>query len=239
MTYGPPPLPPPGPLPAGPPSPPPRPRPQARGSLALPLIGLVVVLACFLVVPWAHAGDNYVTVPDIWDKSGNLPGYLAGVWFVVFLLAAPISLAGTLDSLAFRVIAAVLFGCGALLLLVIGVIFLVGAVFMSGPDEGRGKAYAIIVSYLLIGLVGVGLAVCYGLLHGLALRIVSGLLLLAAAVGHFAAVDDMTNGHADAGAYLACLGYLLCAAGAFIGPAYLQPAPRPMYLMGGPPVPYR
>jgi hypothetical protein len=221
MAYGP------VPGPYGAPLPPPpmpgrsrlRPKPKVRGSIALPLIGILLVLACIFVLPWAHTGGQYVTLPDVWSKASDLPWYLAGGWASLLVPGTLIAFAGTMDSKVFRILIAVLGGLGGLSVIAINVI---------GATVARAQLHGSFgLSVLAIGVVFGGLWVGYGFLRGVACRIISGLLLLGAAITHTAEVYHVLKDHAFAGAYVASLGYLLCAIGCFVGPRYIQPYQGP------------
>lgn len=223
MAYGP------APGPYGAPFPPPpvpgagrvRPKPKARGSIVLPILGILLVLACIFVLPWAHAGGRYVTLPDVWRQTSDLPWYLAGGWASLLVPGALIAFAGTLDSKVFRIIIACLGGLGGLLIIAALVIGGLTSAHVDGHRPSLG------LFPILIGVVDLVLWVGYAFLRGVACRIISGLLLLGAAITHTAEVYHVLKDHAFAGAYVASLGYLLCAIGCFVGPRYITPYQGP------------
>ena len=211
-----------------------RPRPKARGSIVLPLLGLALVVLCVFVLPWAHVGSTYVTLPKLWtdtsDPMATLPPYVTVGWLGLFGPAVFISFAGTLDSIVWRVLTAVAGGLIGAFVIVVGLV--AGAVLasMAGTDNhtarsGAGLSIGVSVA---IGLAIVCFWVGYALLRRVALRVVSGLLLLGFAAVHVAMVSHDFTGHAGPGAYVAAFGYFLCALGAFIGPRYVYPYAGPV-----------
>lgn len=239
MAYGP------VPGPYGPPLPPApmpgrrqlRPKPKVRGSIALPIIGIILVLLCIFAVPWAHTGGEYVTLPDAWGKTSDLPWYLAGGWAGLLVPGTLIAFAGTMDSKVFRILIACLGGLGGLL--IIASLLLAG---LTSEYAVGGHRPSLGLFPILIGVVDLALWVGYAFLRGVACRIISGLLLLGAAITHTAEVYHVLKDHAFVGAYVASLGYLLCAIGCFVGPRYIMPYQGPALpppVIPPPMLPYR
>lgn len=203
----------------GPPAyaPPPtlRRRPEARGSVALPLVGLALVAVGGFAMPFFGA--------DQWQSSNEVVRD-AGVWgvvggeFLVLVPAALLAFAGTLDSVVFRVFYTV---AGVLCVLAAAVVELAAGGLAS--HQGYDLPTASIGVSIIVALVLLGWFVGFAFLRGLALRIVSGLLLLGTMAGQ-AALASLGRYFPDeivVGFEIAAVGYLLCAVGCFVGPRYV------------------
>ncbi|WP_203654686.1 hypothetical protein [Actinocatenispora rupis] len=192
-------------------------RPEARGSVALPIVGLLLVVVGGLAMPFFGTGkfaESSAAVRDL------------GVWvvvlneLVVLVPSALLAFAGTLDSVVFRIFYTIL---GVLGVLVGAVVELAAGGLASYQGYGLPKA-SIGVS-IIVGVVLLGWFVGFAFLRGLALRLVSGLLLLVPVAAHVVVVRLALSSVPDtmiAGFDLAALGYLLCAIGCFVGPRYVM-----------------
>ncbi|GIL27287.1 hypothetical protein [Actinocatenispora comari] len=196
-------------------------RPRARGSLGVTLVGFVLIVVGGAGLPWFGADQL-----DLHDTSfGGVTSSSSAVGVGAFVLvqclmlvpALLVALAGTLDSTVCRVLYAVL---GVLWLIVLAIIEIAagGVASANGyklPTAGIGVS-------VIVGVVLLCWFVGYGFLRGLALRIVSGLLLLFAAGAFTLSAVGLAqySGVVAAGIGLAGFGYLLCAIGSFAGPRY-------------------
>ncbi|BCJ36263.1 hypothetical protein Athai_37660 [Actinocatenispora thailandica] len=197
-------------------------RPRARGSLGVTLFGFVLIVIGAAGLPWFGADQL-----DLHDTStfGGVTTSASAVGVGAFVLvqclmlvpALLVALAGTLDSTVCRVLYSVL---GVLWLIVLAIVEIAagGVASANGyqlPTAGIGVS-------VIVGVVLLCWFVGYGFLRRLALRIVSGLLLLFAA-GMYALTAAGLAGYSGvvaAGVGLAGFGYLLCAIGSFAGPRY-------------------
>jgi hypothetical protein len=201
--------------------------------VALPAVGSLLVVLCLLVLPWVHAADKWIILPKITRQmpssaSGFGASYVSGWCYAIVLFAVLYAFAATLDSVGFRWAH---FACVALvaLFILLAIVLAIAVPTRTGggqtlphaDDFGTRIAIGIFGVVALLG-VGIGLA----LVRGIAVRVVGGIVLLGYALVHLLAVTDLVSHKAELlpFAYVAFVGYLLCAVGAFLGPAY-----RPVY----------
>jgi hypothetical protein len=210
---------------------PPPPRPRARWTLGLALTGLGLVLACFLILPWARVGGEWITVPDIWNADGIPPVYLLGGWLVILWPAGLVTFGGTLDSAGSRALFALtcLLASSAVAAVVVAYPRELTVAFGQVADAvapGGRLPTSPVALLIVVACGGVLFGAGYLASRGLTCRIISGVLLLFAALGHSIGAQGVLSGvesSFEAGAYAATFGYLLCAVAAFGGPAYEQP----------------
>jgi hypothetical protein len=207
------------------PSAPPPPEPEYEGGgfrlpglgLLFSLLGLVVQVLCLVVLPWASGPAGSAGLPEIWDVSA---GGFGGSYVLLFsyplaALGILLSLVAVLESVVMKVIWAVLalIGVGALALK-----FGWGSITAGSFDFSRQEiTYGVIaLSVLVVVIFMLKMAMS-------TFRIVGGLVLLAVAGVHVAALRDMTGNLSDLeiGAYGPAVGYVLAALAAFIGPRRL------------------
>lgn len=214
------------------PAPPPR-EPEGGGfrlpglGLLLSLIGLVVQIVSFTVLPWVNATGNKDSraLPAIWDLATNFDAHgFSGAYVVLFsyplaVLGILLSLVAVIESAAMKVIWAVLAIIGiAVLALRFGPF---GELFTGGSvDFSRQE-----ITYAVIAL-GALVVVIFMLKMAMStFRRLAGLVLLVIAGVHVSAVSDLTDGFGfedvQLGAYGPAVGYVLAAAAAFIGPKRL------------------
>jgi len=186
------------------------------------LFGFVLILIGGVGLPWFGADKL-----DLHDTAtfGGVTTSSAAVGIGAFVLVqcmmlVPgilVALAGTLDSTVCRVLYAVL---GVLSLIVLAVIELAAGGIASA--NGYTLPTASIGVSVIVGVVLLCWFVGYGFLRGVALRVVSGLLLLlvAGTLGLTALGLGQYSGVVAGGVGLAAFGYLLCAIGSFAGPRY-------------------
>jgi hypothetical protein len=204
-------------------------RPKASGSVALTIVGVVLIAACLLVLPWAEFNSEYFLLPELTDNANDANGssfgssYVAGWCYPMAFFASLYAFGASLDSKAWRWVH---FGFGAVivLLLLAGMgTYLLGS---TGTRNQNSAAVTIIV-FVVITVIYVAAHLGLALLRGVGVRVVGGLLMLLYGTLHTAALIDLIDDGADLlpFAFVATIGYLLCAVGAFIGPKYV-PAPR-------------
>jgi hypothetical protein len=196
-------------------------------GLLLSLLGLVVQIVCFTVLPWVNAPGNKDSqaLPAIWDLATNFDAHgFAGAYVVLFsyplaVLGIVLSLVAALESVAMKVIWAVLAIIG---IAVLGLRFgPLGELFSGGSVTFTRQE----VTFAAIAL-GALVVVIFMLKMAMStFRRLAGLVLLVIAGVHVAAVSDLTDGFGFAdvqpGAYGPALGYVLAAAAAFVGPKKL------------------
>jgi hypothetical protein len=223
------------PAPQRPAEPPPGPE-REGGSFPLPglglllsLIGLVVQILSFTVLPWVYssASKDSSALPAIWDVAKNFDARgFSGAYVVMFsyplaVLGILLSLVAVIESVAMKVVWAglTLVGIGALVLR-----------FGFGPfgELVSGGSAQFSQQDITIAIVAVAALVVVIFMLKMAMsmfRRVAGLVLLVIAGVHVAAVSDLTDGfgYADlqVGAYGPAVGYVLAAAAAFVGPRKL------------------
>jgi hypothetical protein len=208
----------------------PPPEPEGGGfrlpglGLLLSLVGLVVQIVCFTVLPWVNAPGNEdaQALPAIWDLATNFDAHgFAGAYVVLFsyplaVLGILLSLVAVLESVAMKVIWAVLAIIG---IAVLGLRFgPIGDLFTGGSVEFSRKE----ITFAAIAL-GALVVVIFMLKMAMStFRRLAGLVLLVIAGVHVYAVSDLTDGFGfedvQLGAYGPALGYVLASAAAFIGP---------------------
>jgi MFS family permease len=216
-------------------------RARVSFSIALPLVGFLLVAAVGPTLTWVSFGGR---TKSLWDLMRDLydakrgpdtfaTNYVAWLWIALALFSVLLAIAGTLDSKAWRWTLASLtalfllavIGLSVLALFAVGLV--AGAVEKTATGEDHrgltGAALGIGIVVVLV-LVVISIAIVFAMfaLRGIPYRIIAGLLLIGSAIVHAAAVDKLFAGTVDAepGAYVACVGYALCALGCFIGPRY-------------------
>jgi hypothetical protein len=193
-------------------------------GLLLSIIGLVVQVVCFTVLPWVNAPGNKdaQALPAIWDVATNFEAHgFAGAYVVLFsyplaVLGILLSLVAVLESVAMKVIWAVLAIIG---IAVLGLRFgPLGDLFSGGGVEFSRKE----VTFAVIALAALVVVVFMLKMAMSTFRRLAGLVLLVIAGVHVYAVSDLTDGFGFAdvrlGAYGPAVGYVLAAAAAFVGP---------------------
>jgi hypothetical protein len=208
----------------------PPPEPEGGGfrlpglGLLLSLVGLVVQVVCFTVLPWVNAPGNKDSqaLPAIWDLATNFEAHgFAGAYVVLFsyplaVLGILLSLVAVLESVAMKVIWAVLAIIG---IAVLGLRFgPLGDLFSGGSVEFSRKE----VTFAVIALAALVVVIFMLKMAMSTFRRLAGLVLLVIGGVHVYAVSDLTDGFGfedvQLGAYGPALGYVLASAAAFIGP---------------------
>jgi len=195
-------------------------------GLLLSILGLVVQVLSFTVLPWAASsgGQGSAALPAIWDVAKNFDerGF-SGAYVLLFsyplaVLGILLSLVAVVESVAMKVVWAglTIIGIGALVLKFGFGPF--GSMFSGGSlDFSRQEITIAVVALAALVLVIFMLKMAVSMF-----RRVAGLVLLVIAGVHIAAVSDLSDGfgYADlqVGAYGPALGYVLAAAAAFVGP---------------------
>jgi hypothetical protein len=194
-------------------------------GLLLTGLGLVIQVLSLTVLPWILVGGQdplSVSIPDLYDVASQVGTHGFGQWYVI-LFSAPaaalgilLALASVLNSVALKVI----WACLALA----GLGFLVLRYgfwpVLDGFDFTTQEITTAVIA--LVALV----VVIFALKMALSMfRRVAGLILLALAAVHVAAVVDLVKGGSIAdlgiGAWGPAVGYVLTAVAAFIGPRKL------------------
>ncbi|GAA0271375.1 hypothetical protein [Cryptosporangium japonicum] len=210
---------------------------RTSASIALPLVGLLIVGIVCPSLPWVDAGPEtfnlWNIMGNLWDVGGDAMKtwsnqYFGYVWLVIAVWAFFLSMAGTTDNAGWRITYGVIyvliglafFGSTVLSLLLVGAA--AGAMGSEFNTEGTGLAVGVFGVILLVAfVVYVGVAILLFKLKGAGYRVLAGLGLLSFAAVHFSALASLPEGtELEPGAYLSILGYLLCAVGCFIGPRY-------------------
>ena len=195
-------------------------------GLLLSILGLVVQVLSFTVLPWVYSsgGQNSEALPAIWDLAKNFDARgFSGAYVVMFsyplaVLGILLSLVAVIESVAMKVVWGVLTLIGVAVLVVR---FGLGDLFSGeGIDLSRQEITVAIVALAVLVVVIFMLKMAMSMF-----RRIAGLVLLVIAGVHVAAVSDLTDGfgYADlqVGAYGPALGYVLAAAAAFVGPRRL------------------
>lgn len=215
------------------PPPPPAPKSHRIPGLGLLLtgLGLVIQVLSLTVLPWILVGGTNpfsVSIPDLFDVTSKFGTHGFGEWYVV-LFSAPaaalgiiLALAAVLDSVILKVIWACLALAGlGYLLLRYGLFPLAEPLATdNGLDFSTQELTTAVIA--LVALV----VVIFALKMALSMfRRVAGLILLALAGVHVAAVIDLVKGGSISdlgiGAWGPAVGYVLTAVAAFIGPRKL------------------
>jgi hypothetical protein len=212
----------------------PAPREREGGGFRLPglglllsLVGLVVQILSFTVLPWVYSAGSRDSraLPAIWDLATNFDAHgFSGAYVVLFsyplaVLGILLSLVAVIESAAMKVIWAVLAIIGiAVLALRFGPF---GELFTGGSvDFSRQE-----ITYAVIALAALVVVIFMLKMAMSTFRRLAGLVLLVIAGVHIAAVSDLTDGFGfedvQLGAYGPAVGYVLAAAAAFIGPKRL------------------
>jgi hypothetical protein len=197
-------------------------RPKASASVMLPIFGALLVILCLLVLPWVHAGDKWILLPqitsDIRGGTGIGAWYVSGWCYPLAFFAILYAFAANLDSPAFRWLHFVFIVPVALFVVAATVNVAVkhGSSGTSSISDGK-VAFTVAV----VVLAAVFLALAFA--KRIAVRVIGGLMMLGYLLIHTAAVADLISKKADLlpFAFAAAVGYLLCAVGAFIGPRYV------------------
>lgn len=189
-------------------------------GLVLSLLGLVVQVLSLTVLPWVTAAGGSEALPGLWDiaKDVNAGGF-GGAYVLMFsyplaALGILLSLVAVLESAVMKVIWAVLalIGVAALAL-------------RFGWDSITGGSFEFSRQETTLGIVALAVLVVVVFMLKTAMstfRVIGGLILLAVAGVHVAALNDMTDfENLGIGAYGPAVGYVLAALAAFIGPRKL------------------
>jgi hypothetical protein len=223
------------PAPQRPAAPPPPPERDGRSfplpglGLLLSLIGLVVQILSFTVLPWVYssASKDSAALPAIWDAAKNFDAQgFSGAYVVLFsyplaVLGILLSLVAVIESVAMKVVWA------ALTIIGIGVLVLkfglgpIGEKITGGElDFSRQEITIAVIALAALAVVIFMLKMAMSMF-----RRVAGLVLLVIGGVHIAAVSDLSDGFGFAdlqvGAYGPAVGYVLAAAAAFVGPRKL------------------
>lgn len=218
--------------PSRPAGPPPSYDDEGRGlrlpglGLILTLLGLVVQVLCLLVLPWltASAGDESLSLPELWDLVSDAGASGFGGWYVVLFtyplaaLGVLLALVSVLESVAMKFVWAglAIVGVGYLVLRY-GLLELFGD---GGVDLSRQELTTLVIAVAVLVLVIFMLRTAM-----VWFRRIAGLVLLVLAGVHIYAVQDFAA-QTDAlslGAYGPALGYALSGVAALIGPRRLTP----------------
>lgn len=210
----------------------PTPTPEYEGGgfrlpglgLILSLLGLVVQVVSLTVLPWVTAGGSSAALPEIWDAVKDLgTGGFTGAYVLLFsyplaVLGILLSLVTVLQSVAMKVIWAILTIIG------LGVLVLRYGLLPFGEVVSSDKPLEFSHKEIVLAIVALSVLLVVIFMLKMAMstfRIVGGIILLACAGVHVAALNDMTGGDLggyDIGAYGPAAGYVLAALAAFIGP---------------------
>jgi hypothetical protein len=195
-------------------------RPKASASVTLPIIGALLVILCLLLLPWVHAGDKWILLPQI---TSHMPSGATGIgaWYVsgwcypLAFFAILYAFAANLDSPVFRWLHFV-FIVPVVLFIVAAWVF-VGTKHTSGSVSDGKVAFTGAVVVLAVVFFALAFA------KRIVIRVIGGLMMLGYLLIHTAAVADLISKKADLlpFAFAATVGYLLCAVGAFVGPRYV------------------
>lgn len=201
-------------------------------GLLLTLLGLVVQVLSLTVLPLARlggAGAGAASMPEVWQAATDQGTHGFGGWYLVLFsyplaaLGILLALASVLESVALKVIWAglAIVGLGVLVLR-----YGFGPFAELAGSDADGLHFT--TQEITIATVAAAALVVVIFLMRTAVatfRRVAGLILLAIAGVHIAAVSDLSDTtpaeHLSFGAYGPALGYLLTAAAAFIGPRRL------------------
>jgi hypothetical protein len=229
---------PPGPPPpfgaAPPPWPPPRPprlRPKASATVALPIVGSALIAACLVILPWVHveATDDWLVLPQIIDRlDGKGEGFgLSYISFVSYPMAffgILYAFAANLDSVVMRWVH---FAFVAMIGFSVVSLALVASLSHStnayGEDLGSSGVNARAVFAIVVAVLVTAFFLGLALVRGLAIRVIGGLMLIGYMMVHTVALFDLLDKKVELlpFAFVATIGYLLCAIGAFVGPRYV------------------
>lgn len=212
---------------------PPPPEPEGGGfrlpglGLLLSLLGLVVQVVSFTVLPWVYSAGNKDSqaLPAIWDLATNFDAHgFSGAYVVLFsyplaVLGILLSLVAVIESVAMKVVWA------GLTIIGIGVLALrfgpFGELFTGGSADFSRKE----ITFAVIALAALVVVIFMLKMAMSTFRRIAGLVLLVIAGVHVSAVSDLTDGFGfedvQLGAYGPAVGYALAAAAAFIGPRRL------------------
>lgn len=209
-----------------------RPRPVARRSWRLPglglllvLLGLVVQVLSFTVLPWLRLGAGGEGATPTMRQlasdlgTGDFGGlYVALLSYPLAALAVVLALASVLESVALKIIWA---GLAVIGLGILVVRYGVGPLAADGLDFGTLE--------VVIAMVAAGALVVVVFMLRTAVsmfRRIAGLILLGITGVHVAAIMDLAGDtgaeQLTIGAYGPALGYLLTATAAFVGPRGLR-----------------
>jgi len=195
-------------------------------GLLLTVLGLVVQVLSFTVLPWVRFGaadSGSVAIPRIWQLAAENGTHGFGGWYVVLfsyplaVLGIVLALASVLESVASKVI------WGGLALVGLGVLALK---YGFGSLGGGGLDLSALQIVIAIAAVAGLVVVVFMLRTAVAMfRRVAGLILLGLAGVHVAAITDLVRDSGveqlSVGAFGPALGYLLTAVAAFAGPRRL------------------
>lgn len=196
-------------------------------GLLLSLLGLVVQVLCFTVLPWVYSsnGDASVALPEVWEIAKTFGDDGFGDSYVL-LFSYPLAVLGILLSLVAVIESALMKVVWAGLTIIgIGVLLLWFGLWQLAEVPVSGKSLDLSRKELTIALVALAALVVVIFMLKTAMstfRRIAGLVLLVVAGVHVYAVSDMTDGFGFEdvrfGAYGPAVGYVLAAAAAFVGP---------------------
>ncbi|GAA3393700.1 hypothetical protein [Cryptosporangium minutisporangium] len=218
-------------------------RSKASFSIIFPLVGLFIAGLVCPTLPWVDSGAESFTLwelmDNLWDAGSATDDtwgvqYAKWAWPFVFVWAAMVAFAGTLDNAGFRITYGIIYtlcsvGLAGMMLLGVLALLAAGSAVESSSGTTSSSPSGGKVAVLLIGglicLVVLFVSVFLVFkLRGLAYRILAGLGLFSFALLHLVTVATLFGDapiDAEPGAYLASFGYVLCAVGCFIGPKYI------------------
>jgi hypothetical protein len=181
----------------------------------------------FTVLPWVYssASKDSEALPAIWDLAKNFDARgFSGAYVLMFsyplaVLGILLSLVAVLESVAMKVVWAVLTLIGIAVLALRFGLGPIGEMIVGGKPLEFSRQEITLAVVALAALV----VVIFMLKMAMStFRRLAGLVLLVIAGVHVAAVSDLTDGfgYADVqlGAYGPAVGYALAAVAAFIGP---------------------
>jgi hypothetical protein len=205
---------------------PPRPPEPVRGGRRIPGVGLILTAAglviqvlSLFVLPWVATAGSSPSMTDLRSAVIDIGTHGFGQWYLVLFtyplaaLSIVLALAAVLDSVALKVVWACLALAGVAVLVVRdGVVPVVGSASFTNQK----------VTTLVIALV-IAAVVIFVLKSALSMfRRVAGLILIALAGVHIAALVDLVKGEGldslSFGAYGPALAYVLTAVATFITP---------------------
>ncbi|HEV2778048.1 MAG TPA: hypothetical protein VGX25_01480 [Actinophytocola sp.] len=197
-------------------------------GLILTLLGVIIQVLSFTVLPWIMVDANQpvsISLPTLWDGATELGTHGFGAWYVVLFsyplaaLGIVLALATVLDSVVLKVI------WGGLMIVGLGVLVLrygfgpVADLVVTDDEELRFTTQEITTAVIAVAALVV---VIFVLRTAMSMfRRVAALILLGLAGVHVAAVVDLvrdSSGELGIGAFGPAAGYVLIAVAAIVGP---------------------
>ena len=199
-------------------------------SVISPVAGALICVLSLTILPWQSAPT--LLFPQVWQVAFGQSSAHTAADYYVFVVAYPMALFGILLGFAATLESAALrwttFALSALLLCGGGLLMGSSVLLSTATNQNPGTAgtdtpvqTAVLVGSVLLAL---SVATCViALVRGMVGRILCGALLIAYAALHLTMVVSLYASSAATPlpfAFTASLGYLLLAAGAFLGPTY-------------------